>query len=147
MDELIDTLFILWGNSSAWLSRMWLIFHITVTAAETHHPPPHRAHTHWLASTNIQQAPMNVSRSHFFCMEEFNSTPLLHMHFDLSDGPSAVTRHVTTKCNGTLVGRFSLHCHTTKIHPGRRGPIQQSRRCYLWSSHHINTFIFGHVKT
>ena len=46
--------------------------------AEMHHPLPHCAHIHCLVTINIQQVSMNVNRCNFFCMEEFNSTPLLH---------------------------------------------------------------------
>ena len=48
--------------------------------AETHHPPPHCAHIHCLVSTNVQQMSMNVNGCNFFCTEEFNATPLLHLH-------------------------------------------------------------------
>jgi len=35
---------------------------------------------HCLISTYVQHVLMNVSKHHFFCMEEFHATPLLHMH-------------------------------------------------------------------
>jgi len=38
--ELIETLFISWCSSCAWPSALWLVFHITVTTAEMHHPLP-----------------------------------------------------------------------------------------------------------
>jgi len=79
MDELIETLFILWCDSCAWLPRTWLVFYIAV--AETHRPPLHCAHIHSLVSINIQQVLMNINGGHFFCMEEFRGTPLLHPHF------------------------------------------------------------------
>ena len=44
MDELIKTLFISWCDSCAWLSRMWLVFHVTVTTAEMYHSLPHCAY-------------------------------------------------------------------------------------------------------
>jgi len=59
---------------------MWLGFDVTVTAAGTDHPPPHCAHIHCLVSINIQQASMNVSGCHFFCIEELSDTPLLPAH-------------------------------------------------------------------
>jgi len=31
----------------------------------------------------------------------------------LSDCPSAANCHIAATCNGTLVGRFNLYCHTT----------------------------------
>ena len=34
----------------------------------------------------------------------------------LSDCHSAAICHTATKCNGIMVGRFSLYCHTTNIH-------------------------------
>ena len=54
---------------------------VTVVTAEMHHPLPHGAHILWLVSTNIQQVSVNANGGHFFCLEEFNSTPLLYMHF------------------------------------------------------------------
>ena len=46
-----------------------------------HHPLLHCAHIQCLVSINIHQALINLSGCNFFCMEEFNSTPLLHTHF------------------------------------------------------------------
>jgi len=66
MDELIKTLFILWCDSCAWLSRTWLLFHVTISTAEMYCPPPHCAHIHCLVSINVQQASVNVSGSCFF---------------------------------------------------------------------------------
>ena len=60
--ELIETLFILFLDSCAWPSRMWLVFHITVVTA-----PPHcftaLMFTVW--SPNIQQVLMNVGAIYF----------------------------------------------------------------------------------
>ena len=53
---------------STWSSRNWLVFHTAVTTAETHLPPPHCAHIHWLVSINVQQVSMNVSGCHF-CLQ------------------------------------------------------------------------------
>lgn len=39
---------------------------VTVTIAETQHPPPHCVDTHWLVFINLQQALMNVSGCNFF---------------------------------------------------------------------------------
>jgi len=80
-DELIETLFVSWCDSCAWPSGTWLVFHVTVATAETCHPPPHCANIHCLVSVNVQQASMNVIGCNFFCMEEFNYTPLFHTHF------------------------------------------------------------------
>jgi len=83
------------------------------------HPPPHCAHIHCLVSINVQQMLMVVSGCNFSCMEKFNSTHLLHMHF-MSDAvllayPSAAICHTSTTCNGILVGRLSFYCHTANI--------------------------------
>ena len=80
-DRLIETLFILWCDYCAWPSRTWLVFHVAVFTAETRHPLSHCANIQCLVSVNVQQASMNVNGCNFFCMEEFNYTPLLHMHF------------------------------------------------------------------
>jgi len=82
-DELIEMIFISWCDSCAWLPRKWLVFHVAVATTETHHPLPHCANIHCLVSVNIQQASMNVIGCNFFCMEEFNYTPLLHTHFHI----------------------------------------------------------------
>ena len=55
-----------WCDSCAGLSRMWLIFRITVTNVETHHPLSRCAHIHCLVCINIQQTSMNVNGCHFF---------------------------------------------------------------------------------
>ena len=106
-----------WCVSCAWQFQMCLIFLVTVDTAGTHLSLPHCAHIHCWVSINVQQVSMDVSGCYFFCMEKFNSTPLLHMHFHsdaiLSDCSSAAISHTATKCNGILVGRFSLYCHTT----------------------------------
>ena len=70
---------------SAWLSWTWLVFHVAVATAETHHPSSHCADIHCLITVNIQQALMNVSwfLFFFFCMEEFSDTPLHLMHFQV----------------------------------------------------------------
>jgi len=81
-----------------WPSGTWLVFHITVTTAEMHHPLPHYAHIHCLVSINVQQASVDVSECHSFHMEEFSDTPLLHMHF-----------HV--RCHSV---RLPLCCHLSR---------------------------------
>ena len=119
MDELIKTLFILWCDSCAWLSRTWLLFHVTISTAEMYYPPPHCAHIHCLVSINIQQASVNVNGCRSFHMEKFNSTPLLHMHSHVrhhSVGvPLCCHLYRATTCNGISVGRLNLCCHPTNI--------------------------------
>ena len=76
----MEALFISWCDSCACpecgLSFMLLLplkKHITLHLAVL-------TCTVW-SPLNVQQASMNVSGCHFFCMEEFSSTPLLHKHF------------------------------------------------------------------
>ena len=57
--------FILWRKSCAWLSGLWLVFHVPVTVAERHPPLPHSANIQYMASINTQQASMNVSGCQF----------------------------------------------------------------------------------
>ena len=57
-----------------------VLFHIAVTTAEMHHPPPHCVHIHRLVSINVQQTSVNVSGCNIFHMEGFNSTPLVYIH-------------------------------------------------------------------
>jgi len=70
-----------------------------IATAEMHQPPPHCAHIHCLVFTVIQQASINVSGCHFFCMEEYCSTPLLHVHIHVRR-PSSAICHTAAKCNG-----------------------------------------------
>jgi len=49
-----------------------------------YYPLPHCAHIHSLVSVNIQQTSVNISGFHFFCMDEFNDTPLFQSHFHVS---------------------------------------------------------------
>ena len=111
---------------SAWTSWAWLVFHVAVITAETHHSRPLYAHIHCLVSVNIQQVWINVSGCNFFQMEEFSDIPLFHMHFRVntigSDFPSAAICHTAAKCYRILVGRFNLHCHTTNIRLWHCGP-------------------------
>ena len=82
IDELIKTLCILWCDSCAWLLGTWLVFHVAVITAETHHPPPlHCAHILCLVSRNIQQALMCVSGCHFSSTWRSLVTHLCFMHF------------------------------------------------------------------
>jgi len=70
---------------------------------------------------NFQQASMNVSGCSCFHMEESNSTPSFHTHFHVRHRCvrlplcSLAICHTATECEGILVGRFSLCCHTTTI--------------------------------
>jgi len=61
--------------------QLWITACMPRSSAETHHPLPHCAHIHCLACVNAQHEFMNVSGCHFFCVEEFSITPLLHPHF------------------------------------------------------------------
>ena len=108
IDKLIEKLFILWCDSCPGLSRRWLVFHDTVVTG-TRHLPPHYAHIHWspLISRSIQQMSVNVDKCTFFSMEEFNSTPLLHIHFHV--------RHLFVRpafcCYQWHGNKFFLQCH------------------------------------
>jgi len=118
-DELIETLFVSWCDICAWSFGTWLLFHVTVATAETHHPPPHCPNIHCLVSVNVQQASKNVIGCNFFRMEEFNYT-LCFIRTSMSDAilsdcPSAVICRTATKFNGILAGRFNLYCHTNNI--------------------------------
>ena len=44
--ELVETLFLLWGDNSQWLSRSW---YFTVVTSEMHYTLPHCAHTQCLS--------------------------------------------------------------------------------------------------
>ena len=58
-------------------------FHITIVTAEMHHPLPHCAYIHCFVSLNIQWASVNANEYHYeyHHMEEFDSTPFLHVTF------------------------------------------------------------------
>ena len=71
---------------------------VAVSTAEMHHPPLHCAHIHWVVSIKVQQVLMNVTGCHFFHLEEFSDTPLLHLYF-----------HVRCHCV-----RLPLYCHLSR---------------------------------
>ena len=103
------------------LSGTWLVFHIAVAAAETHHPPPHCAHNPLLVSISIHQVLMNVNGHHFFSAWKNSTIYFCFLRTSISDAilsdcPSAAIWHTATMGKGTLLGRFSLYCHTTSIH-------------------------------
>ena len=109
-DELIKMLFISCCDSSAWLSRMWLVFCVTVTTAKTYYPLLHCAHIHWLVSINIQKVSMDaVFPQGGIQWHTFVSYALPYQTaFCQTAICSAVICHMTTKCKGILSGRFSL---------------------------------------
>ena len=59
----------------------------------------------------------------------------------VSDCPSAAICHMAITCNGILVGRFNLYCHTTSIHPnvvGQHNKIGVTfRACLVYVIHLI----------
>jgi len=95
---------------------MWLVFHVTVAIAETHHPLPHCDHMHCLVSVNVQQASMNDNGVIFSAWRNSER----HLYFIrtsmpdtiLSDCPFAAIGTTATTCNGILAGRFNLYFHT-----------------------------------
>ena len=88
-------------SKSMWLPRTWLVFHVTITTAEMHHPPLTVLHP--LFGLHQCSASMNECHGcHFFHMEEFSDTPLLHTHFHVrlrSVRPSALLPSVTQQQN------------------------------------------------
>ena len=74
-------------------------------------------HSSLLFSRSAQQASINVNRCKFsswrnsvihYCFIHTSMSGTIR-----SDCPYAAIFHTGTKCNGILVGRFSLYCHTT----------------------------------
>jgi len=94
-----------------------------------HHPSYHCAHIHWLVFINVQQVSVDVSSCHFFCMEEFSDTPLLHLHFHVRQHfvNLSICCHLShsnkMEWNGMLLGKFNLYFHTINIHLWYCGPI------------------------
>ena len=78
---MIEMLFISWCDSYAWPSGMWLVFHITVTTAEAHHPLPHSAHIRSFYPEMFSKCQWMSTGAFFFCMEGFSGTSLLYMCF------------------------------------------------------------------
>ena len=74
--------------------------------------------SHPLASLHqVQQASMGA----IFSICGNSMTHLCFIHISMSDTivpdcPSAAIGYTATTCNGILVGRFDLYCHTTNIH-------------------------------
>jgi len=96
---------------------MWLVFRITVATDEMHYPLRHCAHVLCLAYINVQQAWMYVGVYHFFGMEEFSDTPLLHSRF-----------HVTRHCDRVLLCCHLLHGN--KIQWDIDGKVQPLLSCH-----------------
>ena len=93
---------------------------VAVTTAERH-----CSLSHCLMSINFQQLSVNVNA--IFSAWRNSVTPLCFMHTFmsnaiLSDCPSAAICHAATKCNGILLGRFSLYCRTSNICLWHCGP-------------------------
>ena len=106
------------GCSKNNVSGTWFVFHKTVVTAEMQHPPSHYAHICCSDSMNIQQMLMSVNECHFFSTWRNSMTHLCFICTSksdtiLSDCLSADTCCTVTKCNGILLARFSLYCHTT----------------------------------
>ena len=101
----------------AWPSRMWPVFHIPVTTAETHHPLPHCACVHCLVSVT-----MNVNRCHFFSAYLYTFTSYTLPCQMLFCQTAPLLSSVTWQQHGIVVGRFSLYCHTTTICLWPHGP-------------------------
>ena len=97
---------------SAWMSRMWLVFHVAVISASlcSH---LFGLYKHSASINECQWVP-------FFPHEgiqwhTFASYALL-CQTSFCQYPSTAICHMATKCNGMLVGRFNLYYHTTNIH-------------------------------
>ena len=105
------------GNC-AWLSRKWIVFHVAFATNETQHPLLQSGHSHCLVSVNVQQVLINVIGCNFFLPWRNSFSHLCFIKTSMSDAivsncPSAAICHIITKCNGILVGRFTLYCHIT----------------------------------
>ena len=59
----------------------------------------------------------------FFCTEEFSDTPLLYLHFHVSQHcvrlPLCCHLSHGNMCDGILVGRFNLYCGITTSDVGQ----------------------------
>lgn len=62
---LIEMVFISWCDSYSWLSRTWIVFHVSVTTAEMYHPQPHFPNIYCLFSINDGQVSMDVNRCNY----------------------------------------------------------------------------------
>jgi len=81
-DELIKTLFILCCDTYKWLSGTWLVFTpLPLLMKHNTHPITVLTSTVWFGLCQLQHVSRDVSGCHYFCMEEFSSTLLLHIHF------------------------------------------------------------------
>ena len=89
----------------------------------THHLT---AHIHCLVLINFHQASVNVSRCHFFPRggvqwRTFALCPL-PCQVPLCQSAPLLPSASWQWCNGILVGRFNLYCHTTTICLWHGGP-------------------------
>ena len=73
----VEHIDILWCESCAWLSRMWMVFHVAVATAETHHPSLSvSAPAVWSPQTFNKHCWMLVGAILF----TLSSTPMFHLH-------------------------------------------------------------------
>ena len=112
-DELRETHSILWCDSCTWASGMQLVFHIVATA-ETHHSIPHCAHIYCLVSLSTPNCQW-MSVGAIFSTRRNSVTHLCFIRTSMSDTifsdcHSAAVGHMAIKCDGILVGRFSIYC-------------------------------------
>ena len=86
---------------------------VTVTTAETHYPPPHCAHVHcFLFSVYLFIYIFLHGGIHLHNFAPYGFPWQTPFFLTAPKLPSVTWE---TKCNGTLVGRFSLYFHTIKI--------------------------------
>jgi len=96
---------------------------VAVATAEMHHMCLYCAYIHCLIPISVQQVLMHVRWCHFFCMEEFSVTHLLHTHF-----------HV--RC---FSDRLPLCCHLSHSNNmeqdiGEKVPYHQYPPLILWAN-------------
>lgn len=115
VDEKNKILFILWCYSCSWLSRMWLVFYVTIGTAEKH-PPRHLTVLTSPVDVCIRAASIDECVCDFFCIWR-NSVQHLCFICTSTSGvilldctSAAICHHMVTKCSGILAGRFSLYC-------------------------------------
>ena len=112
----LDAVLVKICTSCAQPSRKWLVFHVSVVTAETHHPLPHCANNHCLVFINIQQTSMNVNEFAIFFTWKISVVQLFFIHTSMSDTilsgcPSAAICCMATKCNKILAGILSHYQH------------------------------------
>lgn len=108
VDEVIKTPFLGWYDSSAWLSKTWVDFHIAVATTEICHAPLHCTDIDCLVSVDIQQALMSVGIVFDRHGGIWSQTSVSYEHPHLRSLWQPVSLLLSHRCQPNLCSGFSM---------------------------------------